>query len=155
MLHTIALNEAKWALVKTNGGFDGAAFGFKPHQERSKVVDLEVNREQLLTKQSERNLAALALDRFFDLFSKAWEPGELELLTSNQLKVHYATVDETRALGAELAKSAQKIWREHPDLAVLHRARFEEYIRLTGVLVAEVAHFRTHYLGESPTEAWG
>ena len=31
---TIALNGARWALVKTNGGFNGAAFVFKPHKDK-------------------------------------------------------------------------------------------------------------------------
>ena len=152
---TININGAQWALVKTNGGYDGAASVFKPHQERSKVADTRVNRDQILTKQAERSIAALALERFFDSFHRAWDSGDLQDLTPHQLQVHFNTAYETRKLAAELAPSVQKIWRKHPDLAALHKPRFEECIRLTAAIVEEAAHFRTHYLGESPTEAWG
>ena len=72
----ITVDGAQWALVKTNAGYDGAASVFKPHEDRAKVADVKVNREQILTKQAERSIAALALERFFDSFHKAWDSGE-------------------------------------------------------------------------------
>ena len=63
---------------KPTRGYDGAASVFKPHKDRAKVADVKVNREQILTKQAERSIAALALERFFDSFHKAWDSGDLQ-----------------------------------------------------------------------------
>ena len=95
---TINIDGAKWALVKTNGGFDGAAFVFKPHQEKGvgplrRVPD---SRQELLTKQAKRSIASVSLERFFDAYRAAWDVKDLHSLNAVSAQVKPSGLSRVR-----------------------------------------------------------
>ena len=149
----IDIDGTPWALVKTGSGYDNQAHVFKPHTARSTTT--AVNRPNLLDHQAKRSIAVVALERFFTAHERAWQLGDFHQMTLDQLREAITVIHAAQDIGAELAVSVQRIWREHPDLAHLHRQRFEACLPSTKAMVADLAHFRSHYLGESPAEAWG
>ena len=151
---TIALNGAKWALIKTNGGFDGAAFVFKPHQDRSvgrrrRVPDSPL---ELSTKHAKRSIARVSLKRFFDAYRAAWDVKDFHTLNAHQLNEAINVIEGATRIGRELSRSVDSIWREHHDIRDLHKGAFEACLSSINAQVADLAHFRTHYLGECPAE---
>ena len=151
---TIALNGEKWALIKTNGGFDGAAFVFKPHQDRSfgrrrRVPDSPL---ELSTKQAKRSIANVSLKRFFDAFREAWDVKDLHSLNGHQLSEVIRAIETAARIGRELNLTVNQIWQQHHDLKDLHKGAFEACLSSINAQVSDLAHFRTYYLGESPAE---
>ena len=148
---TIALNGAKWALIKTNGGFDGAAFVFKPHQEKSggsrrRVPDRP---RELSTKQAKRSIASVSLERFFDAYRAAWDVNDLHTLNAHRLNEAIKDIEGAARIGRDLSRSVDSIWR---DLKDLYKGAFEACLSSINEQVKELAHFRTFYLGECPAE---
>jgi len=148
---TIALNGAKWALIKTNGGFDGAAFVFKPHQEKSggsrrRVPD---SPRELSTKQAKRSIASVSLERFFDAYRAAWDVNDLHTLNAHRLNEAIKDIEGAARIGRDLSRSVDSIWR---DLKDLYKGAFEACLSSINEQVKELAHFRTFYLGECPAE---
>ena len=152
--NTITLSGAKWALVKTNGGFDGAAFVFKPHQDKNVARHRRVpdNRQQLQTKQAKRSIASLSLIRFFDAFREAWDVKDLHSLNGHQLSEAIRAIETAARIGRELNLTVNQIWQQHHDLRDLHKGAFEACLSSINAQVSDLAHFRTYYLGESPAE---
>jgi len=150
---TVVINGAVWALVKRNGGFDGAADVLKPHREQN--LSRSVRRVSLLNRRAKRSIAALALERFFDAFTKAWNVRDFHTLPPDQLETAFAAISHAATIGNELAITVDSIWREHHDLRDIHKERFNSCLNATKLMVADSAHFRQHYLGHPPTEAWG
>ena len=151
---TIDIDGKPWALVKTNGGFDGAAYIFKPHQEKGvgplrRVPD---SRQQLLTKQAKRSIASVSLERFFDAYRAAWDVKDLHSLNAYQLSEAIKTIENAARIGRDLSHNVDKIWREHHDLRDLYQGAFEACLGSINAQVADLAHHRTHYLGECPAE---
>ena len=151
---TINIDGKPWALVKTKGGFDGAAFVFKPHQEKGvgplrRVPD---SRQELLTKQAKRSIASVSLERFFDSYRAAWDVKDLHSLNAHQLNEAIKTIEGAARIGRDLSRSVDNVWREHHDLRDLHKGAFEACLTSINAQVTDLAHFRTHYLGECPAE---
>ena len=151
---TIALNGAKWALIKTNGGFDGAAFVFKPHQDRSvrrrrRAPDSPL---ELSTKQAKRSIASVSLERFFDAYRAAWDVNDLHTLNAHQLNEAIKVIEGAAHIGRDLSRSIDSIWREYHDLRDLQKGAFEACLNSINAQVKELAHHRIHYLGECPAE---
>ena len=151
---TITIDGSQWALVKTNGGFDGSAFVFKPHQEKTAAPLRRVpdSRQELLTKQAKRSIASVSLERFFDAYRAAWDVRDLHSLNAYQLGEAIKAIEGATRIGRELSRSVDSIWREHHDLRDLHKGAFEACLSSINAQVADLAHFRTHYLGECPAE---
>jgi hypothetical protein len=149
---TINIDGAQWALVKTNGGFDGAAFVFKPHQDRSVPITTGANRQDILSKQAKRSIASHSLERFFDAYRAAWDVRDFHILTPHQLSEGIKAIEGAALIGRELNHNVATIWREHPDLRDLHRGAYEACLTSINAQLDDLAHFRTHYLGESPAE---
>ena len=149
---TVFIDNRKWALVKRDGGFDGAAFVFKPHKERDAVVDRGVNRQQLLTKQAKRSIASVSLERFFDAYRAAWDVKDLHSLNAYQLSEGIKCIENAARIGRDLSLNVDKIWREHHDLRDLHKGAFEACLSSINAQVADLAHHRVHFLNESPAE---
>ena len=151
---TITLSGAKWALIKTNGGFDGAAYVFKPHQDRSvgrrrRVPD---SPRELSTKQAKRSIASVSLERFFDAYRAAWDVNDLHTLNAHQLNEAIKVIEGAARIGRDLSRSVDSIWREHHDLRDLHKGAFDACLKNINEQVADLAHFRTYYLGECPAQ---
>ena len=151
---TIALNGAKWALIKTNGGFDGAAFVFKPHQDKSVGSRRRVRESprELSTKQAKRSIASVSLERFFDTYRAAWDIKDFHTLNAHQLNEAIKVIEGAARIGRDLSRRVDKIWREHHDLRDLHKSAFEACLTSINAQVTDLAHFRTYYLGECPAE---
>ena len=151
---TIALNGAKWALIKTNGGFDGAAFVFKPHKNQCfrrlrRVLD---NPLELSTKQAKRSIARVSLERFFDAYRAAWDVNDLHTLNAHELTEAIKVIEGAARIGRDLSRSVDSIWRDNHDLRDLYKGAFEACLSSINEQVTELAHFRTHYLDECPAE---
>lgn len=151
---TITLSGAKWALIKTNRGFDGAAYVFKPHQDRSvgrrrRVPD---SLRELSTKQAKRSIASVSLERFFDAYRAAWDVNDLPSLNSYQLGEAIKLIEGAARIGRDLSRNVDSIWRDNHDLRDLYKGAFDACPDSINEQVKELAHFRTHYLGECPAE---
>lgn len=150
---TIALNGARWALVKTNGGFNGAAFVFKPHKDKfvrsRRVPD---SPRELSTKQAKRSIASVSLERFFNAYREAWYVKDFHTLNPNQLNEAIKVIEDAARIGRDLSRSVDSIWREHYDLRNLHKGAFEACLTSINAQVTDRAHHRIHYLGECPAE---
>ena len=151
---TVPLNGEKWALVKTNGGFDGAAFVFKPHQDKSVGSRRRVRAspQELSTKQAKRSIASVSLERFFDAYRAAWDVKDFHTLNAHQLNEAIKVIEGAACIGRDLSRSVDKVWHEHHDLRDLHKGAFEACLSSINEQVKELAHFRAHYLGECPAE---
>jgi len=149
---TILIDGAPWALVKRNGGYDGNAFVFKPHQEKADTSHRTVNRQELLTKQAKRSIASVSLERFFTAYQRAWDINDLHSLTPQAIDQAITTIEHAAGIGRDLSGNVDQIWREHQDLRDLYKLRFEACLLSINYQVADLAHFRTHYLGQSSAE---
>ena len=150
----IFIDGAPWALVKTDAGFSGKAYVFKPHEDREWSSPSGVNRRELLDRRARRAIAALSLERFFNAFQRAWDLPDLHSMTPEQLQDAIKTIHNAHTIQCELAGSVQTIWREHPDLSQLYRLRFEGCVKAVTWMAKDLADFRCQYLGESSSEAW-
>lgn len=151
---TIALNGAKWTLIKTNGGFDGAAFVFKPRKDKSagRHRRLPWSLLELSTKQAKRSIASISLERFFDAYRAAWNVNDLHTLNAHQLNEAIKVIEGAARIGRDLSRSIGSVWREHHELRDLHKSAFEACLTSINAQVKELAHHRIHYLGECPAE---
>ena len=149
---TVIIDSKQWALIKRNGGFDGGAFVFKPHQERPDSVSTGINRQDILTKQAKRSIASVSLERFFNAYRRAWDVKDFHILNAHQLSEAIQAIEGAARIGRELSLSVNQIWQQHHDLRDLHKGAFEACLSSINAQVADLAHFRTHYLGECPAE---
>lgn len=143
---TIDIDDRPWALVKLNAGFSGNAAVFKPHREDYKPQGL--SQGQLLSHQAKRSVSAFAIERFFAAFDKAWAVLDFHSLSADELQDGINAIEKAQRSGADLAKGIQCIWRDHHDLAELHRERFEACQKNLKLQIKDLNDFRTFYLGE-------
>ena len=152
--NTIDIDGIKWALVKTGSGYDNQAHVFRPHQEKGVTPLRRVSdsRQELLTKQAKRSIASVSIERFFDAYRTAWDVKDFHILNAHQLKEAITAIEGAARIGRQLSRNVDQIWREHHDLRDLHKGAFDALLTNINAQVTDLAHFRTHYLGESPAE---
>ena len=107
---------------------------------------------ELSTKQAKRSIASVSLERFFDAYRAAWDVKDFHTLNANQLNEAIKVIEGAARIGRDLSHSVDSIWREHHDLRDLHKGAFEACLTSINAQVTDLAHFRTHYLGECPAE---
>lgn len=147
---TININGAKWALIRTNGGFSGQAAVFKPHREleqHSTHNNTPCSPQDLLSRQTKRSQWAHILEQFHDAFNEAWEIPDLYTCTPNQLNNACTVVANAQAKAAAIRPHLQSIWREHKDLDQLHRLRVESHLKTIAYIAEDLRQFQELELG--------
>ena len=132
----ITINGAQWAFIHHNGGFSGMAAVFKPHRELQKGVHKQhtpSSAQELLSRQTKRSQWAFILDQFNDAYGQAWNIPDLYSCSPEQLRSACVVVSDAEAKAAAIRPHLKTIWRDHEDLAQLHRLRVEAAARAPGV----------------------
>jgi len=145
---TILIDGAPWALVKTQGGYDGNAFVFKPHQNRDWSEPSGVNRREILDLRARRAVAAFSIERFLTRFDEVWNSPDFHDQTPDQLRETFSLITAVRMDGIGLEKSLPKLWRQHPNLKSQFENRVNAAQQGITALHEDALHFRRHYLGE-------
>ena len=143
---TIDIAGQPWALIRHDGGFDGAAAVFRPHREDSKINRRRVDLDNRLAK---RAVASYSIRLFLDHFQQAWDLPDFHDLSPDALHNAFALIEATEAEGIALKSSLVSVWRECTDLADLYRWRIDGCVKSIKAQAQDVRHFRRHYLGEA------
>ena len=143
----IKANGTEWALTSRKGGFDGAAAVFRPHRPKSPHHRVYSPQEPG-TVRATAAAGRKALLAFYAAHDRAWAIPDFHSLTPDELREATLTITKARDRATVLGRMAPQLWREYPDLAEQHRARFEGYRRSIQAQWDDLFHFRTYYLGE-------
>ena len=147
---TININGAQWALIRNNGGFSGQAAVFKPHREleqRTSHNNTPSSPKDLLSRQTKRHIWADILEQFHAAFDEAWEIPDLYTCTPNQFQNTCTVVADAQTKAAAIRPHLQTIWREHHDLAQLHRLRVESQLKTIAYIAEDLRQFQQNELG--------
>ena len=147
---TLHINGAEWAFIHHKGGFSGIAAVFKPHREleRSTRYGRTPNTAQeLLSRQTKRSQWADILDQFHTAFDNAWNAPDFYTATPEQLHSAFDVITDAQTKAAELRPYLQSIWRNHEDLAQLHRLRVEAQLKSIAHMAEDVRQFQELELG--------
>ncbi len=144
----VNIDGGTWALVKTGAGHSGAAHVFKPHEVKRNQPPKGSRPAQQQEHQAKAAIAAVAIERFFAEFNRAWNVMDFHNLSPEELKEGIEGIETGHQTARELSASIQSIWNEHHDLRDLHRDHFNACIRNLRSQVDDLRHFRCHFLGE-------
>ena len=147
---TVNINGAEWAFIHHKGGFSGVAAVFKPHRELERKPSL--NRtpnspQELLSRQTKRSQWADILEQFHTAFDDAWNVPDFYTASPNELHAAFDVITDAQAKAAALRPHLQAIWREHQDLAQLHRLRVEAQLKSIAHMAEDVRQFQELELG--------
>jgi hypothetical protein len=147
---TVNINGAEWAFIHHKGGFSGIAAVFKPHREleRGTGYGRTPNTAQdLLSRQTKRSQWADILEQFHNAFNNAWESPDFYNASPDELHAAFDVITDAQAKAAALRPHLQSIWREHPDLAQLHRLRIESQLKSIAYMAEDARQFQQNDLG--------
>ncbi|MEN9767820.1 MAG: hypothetical protein RLZZ32_1780 [Cyanobacteriota bacterium] len=142
---TLTVNGQKWALIRRDGGFDGAAAVFRPHRSGGNAISHPTPE---LDRKARHVVAAFSVERFLERFRECWEIPDFHGLPPDRLREAFELIDGTYAQGLALARSLAPVWRDEREFEALYRWRIESCLKSLKYQQQEVAHFRRHYLGE-------
>lgn len=144
---TLSIDGKPWALIRHGGGFDGQAAVFRPHRESSPPANRHPDGGNARAK-ARQAVAAFAIERFYRAFQAAWDVPDFHSLTPEALREAIRTIELAHEIGRALAASLQRLWRDAPDLKVIHRERINGYLKSLNYQLDDLRHFRSCYLGE-------
>ena len=147
---TLTIAGQQWAFIRHDGGFSGSAAVFKPHRERSKGVDktdTPSTAQELLSRQTKRFQWAAALQEFHDAFNAAWESPDFYNATPDQLQSACVAISNAQDCAAAIRPHLRIIWRDHEDLAQLHKLRVESQLKTIAYLAEDLRQFQQNDLG--------
>ena len=136
----------EWALIKTNGGFDGAAALFKPHTplpkrkyySPSQRIDEEAKRRNLINAQKK------LIEEFIKLAQAALDVLDFESAPPDELKESFALIEKAYFQGREI----REIIGFCPELADWI-SLVDDANKQLNYQYKDQLYFRKHYLGET------
>ena len=96
----------EWALVKTNAGFDGAAFVFKPHRplKKRKLYSSSHRVNAAAKKRHLINAQKKLIDEFIKLAQSALDVLEFQTAPPDELKESFELIEKAYWQGQEIKK---------------------------------------------------
>ncbi|WP_232199939.1 hypothetical protein [Synechococcus sp. CC9616] len=146
---TLTIAGQQWAFIHHNGGFSGSAAVFKPDRERDRWPKPATpnTAQELLSRQTKRSQWAHILDQFHNAFDAAWDAPDFYTATPDELHSACVAITDAQVKAAALKPHLKTIWRDHEDLAQLHRLRVEAQIKSIAYQVEDLRQFQQNNLG--------